>query len=134
MPVSASLVWMGEVALCWTGGGFESSWCLPGTCQFSRQVKLKKQIYLEALQFPPLLAAVVVSPSQNLMGTLNGSNMGGAYQRKKVWSGPEHFCQLSSRQKSGKFTEVESTEKYTTLCVLVPWMAHCTGLKCESTA
>lgn len=61
MPVSASLVWMGEVTFCWTGGGFESSWCTPATCQFSRQ-KLKKKIYLEASQFPPALAAVQSKP------------------------------------------------------------------------
>lgn len=52
MPGSASLVWMGEIMLCWTGGAFESSYCTPATRQFSRQ-KLKKQIYLEALQFSP---------------------------------------------------------------------------------
>lgn len=75
MPGSASLVWMGKVTLCWTSGGLESSWGTPATCQFSRQ-KLKKQIYLEVLQFYPPLAAVVAPPNQNLMGTLDGQQHG----------------------------------------------------------
>lgn len=110
MPGSASLVWVGEVMLCWTGGGFESSWSTPATCQFSRQ-KFKKQIYLETLQFSLHLAAVVAPPNQNIMGTLDESNTGEAYQRNKTWSGPEDFYQLSSSQKSGKSTEVECSEK-----------------------
>ncbi|RLW01999.1 hypothetical protein DV515_00007514 [Chloebia gouldiae] len=73
-------------------------------------------------------------PVKTSWASLMGSNMGEAYQRNKAWSGPENFRQLSSSQKPGKSTEVESTEKYTTLCVFVPWMAHCTGLKCESVA
>lgn len=95
---------------------------------------LKSKYIWRYCSFIPLLQQSLHLPIKTSWALLMGSNMGEACQTYKAWSEPEHFCQLSSGQKSGKSTEVESTEKYTTLCILMPWMAHCTGLKCENMA
>lgn len=85
--------------LCWAGGGFEGSCCTPATCQFSRQ-KLKKQIYMGALQFSPHLAAVVAPPNQNnIAGTLDEQQRGRSppEEQSLVWT----WMLLSAEQQPG---------------------------------
>jgi len=112
MSDSASLLRTGEITLCRAGEGFESSQHTLAACQNSRQ-KLKKQtnIWRHCRFFPVLQQSLHPLIKTTSQAALMVSNVGETHRRSKAWSGPGHFCEPSSSQKSGKSSEVQSTEK-----------------------